>query len=126
LSSAPWAFPSALSSFSASLKITRKEKWGDGSWSILYMLPKKVPEQILTIAVVQTAPEFFVALEFPLFYADHLVGVMLSDHNLIMGVISQIFSGRLKLISMEKFSVLMKIYLGTMGLHILYMVSDTS
>jgi hypothetical protein len=51
----------------------------------------KVPEQILTIAVVQTAPEFFVALEFPLFYPGQLVGVMLSNHNLIMGVISQIF-----------------------------------
>jgi hypothetical protein len=53
------------------------------------MLPRKVLEQILTIAIVQTAPEFFVALEFPLFYAGQLVGVMLSDHNLIMGVISQ-------------------------------------
>jgi hypothetical protein len=80
----------------------------------------------LTIAVVQTAPEFFVALEFPLFYPGQLVGIMLSDHNLIMGVISQIFFKSTQIVSMEKFSVLMKIYLGTMGLHILYMVSDTS
>jgi hypothetical protein len=55
-----------------------------------------------------------------------LVGIMLSDHNLIMGVISQIFFKSTQIVSMEKFSVLMKIYLGTMGLHILYMVSDTS
>ncbi len=52
---------------------------------------KEGPRANLTVAVVRTAPEFFVALEFPLFYADQLVGVMLSDHNLIMGVISQIF-----------------------------------